>query len=111
LALFGCISLFGQGWHSFLGHEFHGTAGCCHAHDHDDGAPHDHGDDAEHAGAIAAGHDCPICDFFAQAHWAVDHPPARFECAACGVPLAAERAAYLACVGLYRPRAPPSPAA
>lgn len=108
-ALFGCISLFGPGWHSLVGHEFHGSGGC-HEHEHACGVPHDHdehGAGDEHGPAAADRHDCPICKFFAQAQWAADFQSAEFGCAACGAPFHAEQAVHVACIGLYHSRAPP----
>jgi hypothetical protein len=75
--LFGCISLFGQGWHCFVGH--HAPVGC---HEHAVcAAGHEHESPAGPcAASLAAPHDnCPICNFFAQAQWALDFEPASFE--------------------------------
>jgi hypothetical protein len=91
-ALFGCVSLLGQGWHCFVGHAFHPCAHdhAPHAHAacHDSRAAHgghEHGgnplgcdsaaSDRPDAESIEqAAHDCPLCQFFAQAQWA-SHVP------------------------------------
>jgi hypothetical protein len=105
-ALFGCISLLGSGWHCLVGHEFHGAAACP-GHEHAGGA-HDYDADDGHAPAATHSDDCPICKFFAQAQWAGEFEPCEFERAVCGAPCPAEQAVFVACIGLYHSRAPPT---
>jgi len=136
-AFFGCISLLGQGLHSFVGHDFHAPHVDCHAtacHPGDCHAEHadpDECDDAacHGAGAAARGerdhqpgqfvgvapggwshddHDCPICGFFAQTLRAFDGRAVVLETASTSLTLAAEQAAHVACFGIYRSRAPPA---
>jgi hypothetical protein len=106
--LFGCISLFGQGWHCFVGH--HGPAVCCqHEHLVECAADHEHElPTGSRGAAVAAGHDdCALCDFFAQAQWVVDFEPAGFE------PVSFENARAAAInfgaprIDSYHSRAPP----
>lgn len=132
-ALFGCISLFGPGWHRFAGHHFHGTgAHCshdCDAHSDPDSTAvcgsatadftchdaFDHaGDNHEVAGpaagtikATASDHDCPICSFFGQAQWVAAFELAEFACGVFEVSTEAQQAPFLAWLGIYRTRAPP----
>ncbi|MEX0676842.1 MAG: DUF2946 family protein [Pirellulales bacterium] len=113
-ALFGCISLFGPGWHCFVGHQFHASRtwlGECGHHDHALVGDAGHSDDDGQQGARWANahqdDDCPICKFFAQAQWAFAIRPAEFEIAASEFISPAEQAFWVACVGLYHSRAPP----
>jgi hypothetical protein len=118
-ALFGCISLLGTGWHCYLGHAFHGPAchpaTACHEHAHEHACSDEHETPADDHGqpsgergpALTAVHDCPLCQFFAQAQCGAEFSPAQSECAACGVPVLAEQAGFVACLGLYQSRAPP----
>lgn len=123
LALFGCISLFGSGWHHFVGHAYHGAA--CHtAHQHNDhhGVCHHHGPTgvahAAHATldnrsgqqdgwSSGADHDCPLCKFFAQAQWVADELPGELTVAIGQLARPTEPTLSLDAVGLYRSRAPP----
>jgi len=125
-ALFGCISLFGPGWHRFAGHHFHGA--CAHdSHDCDvHGVTHsaadhstchdafDHADDHGHGPVSVAkiavtstDHDCPICSFFGQAQWVAAFELAEFACGVFEVSTKAEQAPFLAWLDIYRTRAPP----
>jgi hypothetical protein len=123
-ALFGCISLFGPGWHRFAGHHFHGA--CAHgSHDcdarsgTDSAAEHcaaaDHSSDnhentgpaAGASGATASDHDCPICSFFGQAQWVAVIELPEFASGVFEVSTEAQPAPFLAWLGIYRTRAPP----
>jgi hypothetical protein len=125
-ALFGCISLFGPGWHRFAGHHFHGICAhgshACDVHGvNHSAADHstchdafDHADDHDHgpvsvAKIVAAStdHDCPICSFFGQAQWVAAFELAEFECGVFEVSREAQQAPFLAWLGIYRTRAPP----
>jgi hypothetical protein len=106
--LFGCISLFGQGWHCFVGH--HGPAVCCqHEHSVECAAGHEHDAPASSRGAaLVAGHDdCAICNFFAQAQWVVDFEPARFELSSFDAAHVTEINFGAARIDSYHSRAPP----
>lgn len=114
-ALFGCISLLGSGWHCFVGHQFHASAdwhAVCEAQDHDLAGSHDH-DEANHEshGPIASAvhdHDCPLCQFFAQAQWTLDLGSAETGLAVSDATSPAEQAARLVRIASYRSRAPPA---
>jgi hypothetical protein len=105
--LFGCISLFGSGWHSFVEHAHH-------SHDHGSSAPADEHEEAPFAwGAFVNGssetdHDCPICSFFSQAQWAVHFEPLDFAFAACELSAPVPQAPPIAWAGIYQSRAPPN---
>ena len=127
-ALFGCISLFGPGWHRFAGHHFHGASAHC-SHDCDahsgpesttehcaaadhftchDADDHDHGPlSLATITATASDHDCPICSFFGQAQWVAAFELAEFACGVFEVSSEAQQAPFLAWLGIYRTRAPP----
>jgi hypothetical protein len=123
-AIFGCISLFGPGWHRFAGHHVHGAGAHC-SHDCDahsgadstaehcaaaDHATESHESAGPAAGAIkatASDHDCPICSFFGQAQWVAAFELAEFACGVFEVSTEAEQAPFLAWLGIYRTRAPP----
>ncbi len=122
-ALFGCISLFGTGWHHFVGHAYHGGS-CQVAHQaHGDrGTCHHHGlsdashkarashktDSGHHDGwTLAVDHDCPLCKFFAQAQWVAGELPAELTYPAGQRARPAAPTFTLDAVGLYRSRAPP----
>ena len=126
-ALFGCISLFGPGWHRFAGHHFHGAcAHCSHDGDAHEGAEsseccsaasdftcHDDGDHGHRLPSVAAtaatasDHDCPICSFFGQAQWVAVFELTEFACGVFEVSSEAQQAPFLAWLGIYRTRAPP----
>lgn len=129
-ALFGCISLLGQGWHCFVGHAFHPCA-----HDHARAsACHDHGgaegscqhacrsplgesfggpqsnrshDEGHHGAIDLAAHDCPLCQFFAQAQWASSLGPCLLVLFSCEVPVAGEPLVGPPAHGVYDSRGPP----
>jgi hypothetical protein len=132
-ALFGCISLFGPGWHRFAGHHFHGASALCShgcdahsgpesttehcaaadhftCHDADDHAGDNHEGAWPAAGAIeatASDRDCPICSFFGQAQWVAAFELAEFASGVFEVSTEAQQAPFLAWLGIYRTRAPP----
>ena len=121
-ALFGCISLFGQGLHAFVGHSFHAHASVhaasihehlgdlCHSHA-PCAQPTDHSDESStvsSGGASECDHDCPICSFFSQAQITLHSVPAG-----CVLPVShyVSRVAENSdteFVGFYRSRAPPT---
>jgi hypothetical protein len=113
-ALFGCISLFGPGWHYFVGHAFHASPVCHHGHcdDHahaaaDSDHTHEH-ESEECLAALDHEHDCPICSFFAQAQWASLAFPVELELAFRGSTAVTQRSCFVEPIGVYRSRAPPS---
>ena len=121
-AFFGCISLVGQGLHALVEHDFHGPAahhhGACHAADDHvadlDAESHcaiKHVADRDSL-ALSAGEshddDCPICNFFAQAQQDLVYRADGLVFTWSPIAAAAEQAQFVACVGLYRSRAPPA---
>jgi hypothetical protein len=134
-ALFGCVSLFGQGWHSLVG-EYHGAhihavhGSCCapahSAREHvcheqfcqkhsETVAPHDDvdGEFSKHASAPtvheAGGdeHYCPICSFFGQAQCNGVFQPVDLIQVSCELTPVAGPAVAPARVGIYQSRGPP----
>jgi hypothetical protein len=132
-ALFGGISLFGQGLHALVEHDFHVAGGHGHAHvarlstaaAEDPQACHAHHELAE--ASAPAGHDerphplpalavssahaddsCPICSYFAQAQAAIDVPPESLDAATAAVRAATAQVFSTTCVGIYHSRAPPA---
>jgi hypothetical protein len=114
-AFFGCISLVGQGLHSFVGHSFHHAPGAHERHWHSgvDGY-FSGGHDADgrawaiRNGAWVADHDCPICSHFSQAQsnlYLATLFVAHFSSAAL-VAVTAQCAA--GATSVYRSRAPPA---
>jgi hypothetical protein len=112
-ALFGCISLFGSGWHCFVGHAFHGPAAghadCAeHEHDHDCASTHEHATDEQHSGAVAVhDHDCPLCQFFAQAQWNLTLESVETGAAVSDAASHAGQSGRAVRIASYRSRAPP----
>jgi hypothetical protein len=124
-AVFGCISLFGQGLHTLVEHAHNGSAhaACRHAgHDHagHDHGGHDHGwhvaddggcnpTDATSFRADRSHHhdDCPICGFFAQAQHALTAFEIRDTAACLPLEPLADDVARAMHVGSYQSRGPP----
>jgi hypothetical protein len=98
LALFGCISLFGPGWHFFVGHEFHASHG---RHASCDGV-------SERSPAAVHDDGCPLCRFFAQAQWALEPGSAELEPTVSGSTAVVERSFWVERISSYHSRAPPS---
>lgn len=109
-ALFGCISLFGPGWHHFVGHQFHASSHCHASCDDHAEASHEHGATSHHGATVAAfdNHDCPLCRFFAQAQWAVELGSAEREWTLIGSTVIVPRSFWIEPLGSYRSRAPPA---
>lgn len=125
-ALFGCISLLGQGWHCFVGHAFHPCAhdhaaastcdghhgaaqsSCQHPCGPEQPAQRDSGQHEGHNGSIdLAAHDCPLCQFFAQAQWASSIGPCQLVLFSCELPVASEPLFGPPARGVYQSRGPP----
>lgn len=122
-ALFGCISLFGQGLHYFVGHAHepghahfashaHPSEHCHHGHEHACELAGDHCEADDDGPACIAGsahdHDCAICEFFAQSQLNFDFVlEIADELASFSAALPTQRR-LVAFVGFYNTRAPPA---
>jgi len=118
-ALFGCVSLLGQGWHCFVGHAFHACdthghahahslAAACHDHEGDHSDCHAHESTEGESPRLAARHDCPLCSFFAQAQWSADAAPDELVQLSCELPRAGELSFAAPHAAVYQSRGPPS---